>query len=151
MTDKRSGLAKRFHGARQSRILGGDPFAGWKEKRDKLFVLSLGNGLSTRTACLSSPSTLQGQDPGLPCPMEPLCKTTCHCRGPCGYMTSNNKDGVQIVLFFFMNVACLLCSLSLFIDYSDQKEQITMTTARSGLPHNIFHSLVYILTIMCMN
>ena len=47
MTDKRSGLAKRFHGARQSRILGGDPFAGWKEKRDKLFVLSLGNGLST--------------------------------------------------------------------------------------------------------
>ena len=101
-----------------------------------------------RTACLSSPSTLQDQDPGLPCPMEPLCKTTCHCRGPCGYMTSNNKDGVQIVLFFFMNVACLLCSLSLFIDYSDQKEQITMTTARSGLPHNVFHSLVYILTIV---
>ena len=46
MTDKRSGLAKRFHGARQSRILGGDPFARWK-KRDKLYVLSLGNGLST--------------------------------------------------------------------------------------------------------
>ena len=50
-------------------------------------------------------------------------KTTCHCTGSCGYMTSN-KDGVQIVLFLFMNVACLLCSLSLFIDYSDKNNKL---------------------------
>ena len=38
VTGNRSGLVKRFHGARQSRILAGDPLAGWKKKRDKLFV-----------------------------------------------------------------------------------------------------------------
>ena len=38
VTGNRSGLVKRFHGARQSRILAGDPLAGWKKKTDKLFV-----------------------------------------------------------------------------------------------------------------
>ena len=51
---------------------------------------------------------------GPSCPMELLRKTTaitCHCRGPCGYMKSNNKeDGDQIVMFLFMNAAHLLCS-----------------------------------------
>ena len=41
MTGNRSGFAKRFHGARQSRILAGDLLAGWKKKRDRLFVLSV--------------------------------------------------------------------------------------------------------------
>ena len=45
MTGNRSGLVKRFHGARQSRILAGDPLAGWKKKRDKLLVLSVRNTL----------------------------------------------------------------------------------------------------------
>ena len=39
VTGNRSGLAKRFHGARQSRILAGDPLAEWKRKRDKLFII----------------------------------------------------------------------------------------------------------------
>ena len=61
-------------------------------------------------------------------------------------MASNNKeDGVQIVVFEFMNAARLLCPKLYFIfvyNHSDQKQQITMTTACSGLPHNALHSLV---------
>ena len=45
VTGNRSGLANKFHGARQSRIVAGDPLAGWK-KRDKLFVLGVRNALS---------------------------------------------------------------------------------------------------------
>jgi len=41
VTGNCSGLARRFHGARQSRILAGDPLAGRKKKRDKLFMLSV--------------------------------------------------------------------------------------------------------------
>ena len=35
-----------MEGGRLSRILAGDPLAGWKKKRDKLFVLSVRNALS---------------------------------------------------------------------------------------------------------
>ena len=55
--------------------------------------------------------------------MEPFCKTTvitCHCRDHCGYMTSNNKeDSYQIVLFLFINAACLLCQ-KLYCLYNTQ-------------------------------
>ena len=65
-----SGLAKRFHGwskTRLSRILAGDPLAGWKKKRDKLLVLSVRNTLSVvyRTHLRLYPSYGHGRLPYL--------------------------------------------------------------------------------------